>query len=148
MGKIDSAGILLEDVEVISSDGVVTLRLAKGTRAIDESGKPLDSITVTAEEPKVLPTGYYIYLWAYNFSPNGASFDTLSELIVYYDPSLIDWEGDEFQPQFGYFNEEELTWDPVDTTADFDTRCVTTQIDRLGTYVLAFRGWGDEAPIS
>jgi len=40
-GKVDTAGILLEDVDVISGDGIAILHLAKGTKALDAQGLPL-----------------------------------------------------------------------------------------------------------
>jgi len=47
-GKIDTAGILLEDIEVISDDGRAVLRLAKRMRVVDAQGQAPDFITVTA----------------------------------------------------------------------------------------------------
>jgi hypothetical protein len=147
-GKIDSAGILLEDVEVISGDGVAVLYLAKGTRALDASGKPLDSITVTTVQPGEISDEYYIYGWAYAFSPHGARFDLPARLTISYDRSLIPWDADEYSPQFGYFDEAESTWIGIEVTADFKLHCVTAEVDRLGAYVLAFRFFSDEPPIS
>ena len=147
LGKIDSAGILLEDVEVISDDGIAVLYLAKGTRALDASGKPLVSITVTAGPPQILSDEYNIYGLAYDFSLQEARFDPSARLTISYDRELIPWDADEFIPKIGYFDEAESTWIWVDVTADFKLFCVTVEIDRLGTYVLAF-GFYEEPPAS
>ena len=138
LGKIDSAGILLEDVEVISDDGIAVLYLAKGTSALDASGKPLDSITVTAGPPQVLSDEYAIYGLAYDFSLHEAIFDPSAQLTISYDRQLMPFDADEYSPIFGYFDEAESTWIWIEVTADFKTCCITAEIDRLGTYVIAF----------
>lgn len=147
-GKIDSAGILLEDVKVISGDGVAVLYLAKGTRALDASGKALDSITVTAGPPQVPSYERYLYGLAYDFNPRGARFDPPARLTISYDPSLIVWGVNEYSPQFGYFEEVESTWIWLDVTADFNIHCVTAGIDHLGTFVLSFEIWPAPPPMS
>ena len=137
-GKIDDAGMLLEDVEVISGDGVAVLYLAKGTRVVDASGKPLDSITVTAGPPEVPWYEHYLYGLAYDFSPGGARFDPSARLTISYDPTLLDQDIVKDKPQIGYFEEAELAWIWLEVTADLDIHCVTAGIDHLGTFIVSF----------
>lgn len=144
-GKVDSAGILLEDVELISADGLAVLYLGKGTKVVDASSQPLDSITVTARPSEALPPWEYALIGlAYDFSPRGARFDPPALLTISYDPSLIPPHADKNRPQMGYFEEAEsgwTTWTWLEVTADLDIHCVAAEIEHLGTFIVSSVIW-------
>ena len=68
-GKIDAGGVLLQDVEIASFDGVAVLKLAKGTKALDASGKPLGVVTVTPARPETPWYTFSLYNLVYEFQP-------------------------------------------------------------------------------
>ena len=47
-GRLDAAGAVTEDVEMISEDGLAVLKLPRGTKVLDAQGQPPAAITVTA----------------------------------------------------------------------------------------------------
>lgn len=139
--KVDSAGVLLEDVQVISGDSVAMLYLVKGTRVLDAS-QPLNSVTVTVKPPQAQaetdPTVSLSEL-AYDFSPRGATFDPPARLTLSYEPP-VPLPGSEVSgPRIGYFREAESTWTWLDVTADLDIHHVTAEIDHLGTFIVLFK---------
>ncbi len=141
-GKVDSAGILLEDIEIVSADAVAVLYLAKGTKVLDASGKPLNSITVTAGPPQAPSYERYLFGLAYVFSPGGARFDPPAWLTMTYDLTHLPGElVDEGMTQIAYFEEAESTWTWLDSTADLDKDCVTAEIDYLGSFIVSLVIW-------
>jgi hypothetical protein len=142
-GKVDDAGILLEDVEIISGDGLAILHVAKGTKVLDAGDRALDSITVTAR----LPDEWYLSGLAYDFSPGDTRFDSPARLTISYDPSPIIPEPEEYSALMGYFDEAESSWTWLEVTADIDVHCVTAEVDHLGTFIVAFEIWY-ELPVS
>jgi hypothetical protein len=146
-GKVDDAGILLEEVEVISGDGVATLHLAKGTKVLDAGDRALDSITVTARLPEAASYKWHLSDLAYDFSPGDTRFDPLARLTISYDPSLIIPEAEGYSALMGYFDEAESSWTWLEVTADIDVHCVTAEVDHLGTFIVAFEIWY-ELPVS
>jgi hypothetical protein len=146
-GEVDSAGILLEDVEIVSGDGVATLHLAKGTKVLDASGRLLDSITVSGRRPQAPSNERYLFGLAYDFSPVGARFDPSARLTMTYDlTDLPEGLVDEGMTQVGYFEEAESTWTWLDSTADLDKDCVTAEIDHLGSFIVSLVIWS--VPVS
>jgi len=140
--KVDSAGILLENVEVISADGVAILRLGEGTKVVDAQGQPLNSITVTGRRPQAPSYERYLFGLAYDFSPGGARFDPPVPLTMNYDLTQLPRElVDEGMTQIGYFEAAESTWTWLDSTADLDKDCVTAEIDHLGSFIVSLVIW-------
>jgi hypothetical protein len=138
--RVDSAGILLETVEVASGDGVAILHLAKGTKVLGASGQPLDSITISAGSPQAPPDDFYRYLsgLTYDFSPGGMSFDPPARLTMSYDPALLPSDVDETRPQIAYFDAAESAWTYLDVTVDLDAHRMSADINHLGAFSVVF----------
>ena len=143
-GKIDTAGILLEDIEVISDDGRAVLRLAKGTRVVDAQGQAPGSITVTAGPSGKSPSGgdWWLCGSRYDFNPKGVTFSPPAELTISYDPSLVNLEVvNGYNARFGCFEEADLTWTWLEVTADWNSHCLTAAITGTGVFVVSFEIW-------
>jgi len=143
-GKIDTSGILLEDIEVISDDGHAILLLSKRMRMVDAQGKAPDSITVTARPRGESPPGSEWWLCGlrYDFNPKGVTLSPPAQLTISYDPSLVNLEEvNVYNPRLGCFEEADLTWTWLDVTADWDNHCITAEITRTGVFVVSFEIW-------
>ena len=81
----DATGVLTEDVEVVSDDGLAVLKLPRGTKVLDAQGQPLAAITVTAMRLTLRDDAAWVGL-AYEFGPEGATLDPLALLTISYDP--------------------------------------------------------------
>ena len=146
-GKIDSQGILLADVEVVSSDGRAKLSLAKGTRVLDARNQPAKSIAVTpllpAESNQALLAGV-----AFDFG--GATVRPLGLLTLSYDEPPAVSSINLQDPQIAGFLEEQKLWVKTNnpSTADLKTRTVTLRVGTLGTFVVLFWHTATTPPIS
>lgn len=86
MGSVTSEGRLIGPMNAYSPDGDSLLYLAKGTRVIDNNGKWVNLIRIKyAEKVPELPADTLLVGNAYEFSPDGASFDNEVTLTLGYD---------------------------------------------------------------
>jgi len=106
---ISDEGEILETIEAISEAGDLTIVIEEGTIALDEDGDPLESLEIDVDpSPPDPPEDAYIIGLAYNFGPEGATFDPgitmtftldLDDLPDGVDPAdlvLAYWDGDEW----------------------------------------------------
>lgn len=86
-GKISDAGILLEDVVIVSSDGRAKMTLEKGYRVRDAQNQPGKSITCTPMRPRESKDGVVVGL-AYDFggAVAGGKVSPAAAITISYDP--------------------------------------------------------------
>jgi len=88
--KIDTAGVITENVVAKSSDNVCQLTINKGTKALDKTGKPLDGIImVEMKKPPAPPTNVSVVGLTYDFGPEDTTFSPPITLTFTYDPSKL-----------------------------------------------------------
>ena len=83
---IDEDGVIQEDQSLISTDGKSVVYIPAGTTVLDESGNPPLELTVDIEDspPAPPPDGNAIG-FAYDFKPDGVTFDPGIEMVFSYD---------------------------------------------------------------
>ena len=122
--RVTSAGEVKADLEAVSPDGTVTLRIAKGVLAQTEDEQRLRKIKVLPmAEPPLLPENGYIIGIAYDFSPDGATFDPAIELEMRYDPFQIPDGIEEKDLLIAYYDEK---WLELDSVVDTVGNTITT----------------------
>jgi len=88
--RVTSAGRVRADLEAISVDEMLTVYITKGVLAQTEDGRRLREIEVwPMAQPPPLPENGYIIGVAYDFSPDGATFDAPIEFLINYDPEEL-----------------------------------------------------------
>ena len=111
---VNQAGVLLEDVEITSPDGTVTLIIAAGSQVLDENGNPLylrgnPAIIATLAQTPQTPEGT---IAAYQFNPSGVTFSKPAQLVVKYDTNKVA-EGDVVV--IAYYDEAAGKWVEMET---------------------------------
>ena len=87
---IGSSGKILETIEATSADGNLTITIPKDTIALDKDGNRLESLEAAVDKsPPAAPEDAHIIGLAYDFGPDGATFDPPIELIINYDPEEL-----------------------------------------------------------
>lgn len=135
-----SAGRVRIDLEAVSDDKVVTLRIAKGVFALTEDGRRLREIQVweTVGPPPLPESGHVIGI-AYDFNPDGATFDPAIELEIRYDPSEIPNSIDEEDFIIAYYDEKAAKWVALDSVVDIEADTISTEVSHFTTFaVLAY----------
>jgi hypothetical protein len=122
--------IVVQDVK-----GIASLRIASGVTALDADGKPLAKVNISplsGNEVPAVPTGAtfkFVEGCAYEFGPNGATFDppiTLTFEIPEDVWKTLDRENNDFTVK--WYNEQTGQWEDVPTTAIPGTRWVEATI--------------------
>ncbi|MFC1950471.1 hypothetical protein ACFLWD_02270 [Chloroflexota bacterium] len=128
--SINEDGEIQETIEATSEEGDLTITIPEGTIALDEDGNPLGSLEIDVDEnPPDPPEEVYIIGLAYDFGPDGATFDPpititftldLDDLPDGVDPEdlvLAFWDGDEWVELDGDVDVENGT---ITITADVE----------------------------
>ncbi|MBA7668529.1 hypothetical protein ES703_76641 [subsurface metagenome] len=83
--RISSDGEILKTIEATSADGMLTITIPEDTIALDKDGEPLESLEAAVDEsPPDPPKDAHIIGLAYDFGPDGATFDP---------PTTFTWSG-------------------------------------------------------
>jgi len=120
-GKIDGQGVLLEAVQVGSSDGRATLTIPKGATVLDAGGKPAEAITCNSYEPPESGEGVIVGQ-AYDFGGEvaGGTINPPATLTVTYDPPPSQPRIDPSRPDIAVWSPERNQWvkSPFPVTVD------------------------------
>jgi hypothetical protein len=124
--SLDKNGMISEGVELSSPDGNVSISIPAGIALLDEGSKPLRNLTVTPVEPLPAPPEGYHVLAAFDFEPDGASFNPGLHITFTYDPAAIPEGMDENKLVVAVFDGDSGEWkflsafiDPETNTAKF-----------------------------
>ncbi len=142
-GKVTSGdrtafGILVEIIEAVSDDGVVTLLLRERTEVLDLEGNPISLITVEpVEEPPSLPPGAYA-IDAYDFTPH-CTFDPAIEMVLLYSEEALPDGFDEVYLVIQYYDEESGEWRELPTVVDTYANTASILIGHLTVFAIVAR---------
>jgi len=135
--SISEDGEIQETIEATSEAGDLTIVIEEGTIALDEDGEPLESLEIAVDEsPPDPPEGAYIIGLAYDFGPDGATFDPpitmtytldlddLPEGVAPEDLVIAYWDGDE--------------WVELDSEVDIENSTITiiADVDHFTTFAV------------
>ena len=126
----EPTGEVKASVTAKSADAKATATITAGTIAKDAAGKPLTKVTITP--PSVLPaappaTVSYVG-YAYNFGPEGATFEPAIEISIEFDPAKFEGK----TPVI--YTYEAGNWVRLDTRIE-DNKAIA-KVDHFSTFVL------------
>ena len=137
-GRLDAAGALTEDVQVVSEDGLAVLSLAKGSKLLDAQGQPLAEITITATRLQFRMDAAWVGE-AYEFGPAGATLDPPAPLAISYDPRAnypFAYEDIDTTLVYMAYLGGDGPARPALARVAGKTASITAKIDHLGAFVL------------
>ncbi len=135
--RVTSVGKVRVDLQAISVDEMVTLYITKGILAQTEDEKRLKKIIVLPmEESPPAPKKGYIIGVAYDFSPDGATFDPFIELEMRYSPPRIPYGLDEEDLLIAYYDEEANKWLELDGVVDAVGNIITAEVSHLTAFTI------------
>jgi len=134
-GERTAFGILVQTIEAVSEDGVVTLLLRERTEVLDLEGNAVSRITVKpVEEPPPLPPGASA-IDAYDFTPN-CTFEPAIELALLYDEEALPEGFDEGHLVIEYYREDEGGWRELPTVVDTFANTASCLIGHLTVFAI------------
>ncbi len=134
---ISSSGEILQTIEATSEDRTLTLTIAEGTIALDKDDNPLTSLEAEVDtSPPPPPKDASIIGLAYDFGPDGATFDPPITLTRSYDPhDLLEGVAEE-DLVLAWYDEAGDQWVELDSVVDTENNTITAAIEHFTTFVI------------
>jgi len=135
--KISSDGEIQETIEATSEDGTLTITIEEGTIVLGEDGKRLRTLeAIIDENPPDPPEGANIIGLAYDFEPDGATFNPAITLEYTYDPEDIPEGVAEEDLVLAFYDEDAGEWIELTCTVDTANNTITAYIDHFTTFAI------------
>jgi len=132
----DSQGTLLTTVTATSADGNTTISIPAGTQCLDEYGSPLTTITTVVVTPPAPPANANVIGLAYDFEPDGATFDPAFTITWSYDPDNLPEGVAAEDLVIAYYNEATGQWVELVCTVDTVNHTITAVIADFTTFAV------------
>jgi hypothetical protein len=136
---VRSTGETLRKLKATSLDGKLTLTIPKGTLVMDRYGNPTSELysEVAVDPPRDDNT--YIIGVAYDFGPDGTTFDPPLTLEYEYDPDDIPESIDEEDLAIAYYDDSSEEWVELTGTVDTEDNTITALVEHFTTLaIIAF----------
>ncbi|MBA7680764.1 hypothetical protein ES703_89085 [subsurface metagenome] len=135
---ISGTGLISSTCCVTSSDGTITVCFPAGTIALDRFGDPLSSFTadVDPDPPCPVPEDERVIGLAYDFGPDGATFNPPMEIILNYNPDDIQEGVLEEDLILAFCDETAGVWVPVSAVINTEDNTITAQIGHFTTFAI------------
>jgi len=135
--RTDRYGKLLESLDATSVDGMLTIAIPKGTIALTKSSSRLSSLNASTDEsPPSLPEDTHVIGLAYDFGPDGATFDPAITLTWKYDPDALPEGVAEDDLVIAYYDEDAGEWVELDSEVDTENNTITTSVSHFTTFTI------------
>ncbi|MBA7684377.1 hypothetical protein ES703_92772 [subsurface metagenome] len=130
---ISDEGVIQEEIVATSEDEDVTITIEAGTIALDIEGEPLETLTAAVEpSPPEPPEDAYL-IGAYDFGPDGATFNPSITLTWSYDPETLPEDVDLVIAYYDEVNEE---WVWVPCEVDTENNIITASVAHFTTFAI------------
>ncbi len=137
---IDDDGEILETITATSADGKLTITIPKGTIALDKDGNPLSGLEAAIDpSPPDPPEDANIIGLAYDFGPDGATFDPPITFTWSYDPDDIPEDVAEGDLVIAYYDEDADEWVELEGVVDTVNNTITASVPHFTTFAIIAR---------
>jgi len=134
---ISATGKITEKITATSADGNLTVTVPKDTIALDKHGDPLSNLTSAVDvSPPSPPEDTHIIGLAYDFGPDGATFDPAITLTWSYDPDALPEGVAEDDLVVAYYDEDAGEWVELDSEVDTENNTITTSVGHFTTFAI------------
>ena len=135
---VGPGGVILEDTEFTSTDGLAVLEITEGTTALTEEGEALEYIEVEvvcvgAPRP---PGGGNMIGCAYDFGPDGTTVDPPLTMAIEYSPTLLPGRFGEENLVIAYFDTKSGKWVVLDSVLDSVSHVLGAQVSNFGLFAI------------
>ena len=148
-GSIDGNGAFTQKVEAFSEDRQATIIIESGTIGKNNSGLPLDQITINKiDETENPATAVSIVSFTYEGGPGGATFVPSVTIKISYDPAKIPAEVKETDLAVAFFDDGTKGWQKLVSNVDPVTHSITAQMEHMSLFAVICELPSASIPIS
>ncbi|MFC2043980.1 Ig-like domain-containing protein [Chloroflexota bacterium] len=127
--RVDSDGIVRDACQLVTLDGKTSLDIAKNTKLLDSASKALSVISASVASSPPSPPSEVAIVMAYEFGPDGATFEPAIKLMVSYDPGAVPEGVDEAELYIAYWNGSE--WLALESVVDTVNNTVRAEVSHF-----------------
>lgn len=134
--SVGSDGVVQEDIETTSGNGLITASLYSGTTALAEEGDPLGSVEfeqIPEEDWPEPPEGKTIVA-AFDFGPDGATFSPAMAVTLVYEPGQIGEWAAEQDLVFASYNSQTGEWEFLPVSVDEENNSLTAEVSHFTVF--------------
>ncbi len=136
-GMVDTGCSFTKSATVTSEDELCTLTIPEGTVGLTEELACIARISmVIMDEPPDPPEDAHVIGLAYDFGPDGATFDPPITLIFSYDPNDIPEGVAEEDLVIAMWDEEAGEWVELDGVVDTVNNTITASVSHFTTFAI------------
>ena len=137
LDKMDAQGVLNDEVEINSPDGLAIIRLFKGVQALSKDNRRLQNITVAKiDQLDKVVNGFTTLDLGYEFGPEGASFDPPITITFHYDPARLPKGVDEKNLVVTTYDPAKKSWSALKSQVDSKAKTVSAEVSHFSMYAL------------
>ncbi len=134
---IDEAGVIQQEVRYITPDGMAQIEIDPGTATLTGDGSPLQNIFVQEVCDGIPPLSHgQIVGCAYDFGPDGATFDPPIVVALRYDPGSISEGVAEEALVIVYYDVAAGQWVPLASTVDTTNNVVSAEVSHFTIFAI------------
>jgi hypothetical protein len=134
-GNTNEQGEVQQTVTYSVLSGQSVLTIPAGTKVLTAAGQPLAQITVT-EVCFNIPQSQCIIGCAYDYKPNGATFNPAVTLTIKYDQGLIPSGVNEANLLLAYYDTATSKWVTLTSTVDTANNKVSAQVSHFTMFAV------------
>ncbi len=137
-GSISEDGTVTQLIVYSVLDGWAVLNIAQGTKALTDTGGALQSLAVEENlfSFPPAPAGAKIIGYAYDYTPNGATFKPTAALTLKYDPGLVPEGFDESKLVIAYYDTIASRWVGLPSVVNTVQHTVTAQVGHFSLFAV------------
>jgi len=134
--NISSSGVIQQAVNITSTDANISLYISAGTIALDSQSQPLDELTMSTIDEYPDPDGNRSVVAAFEFDPDGATFDPGIVVTLHYAQDMIPAGVNESSLVIAFYNESSDSWQYIDGVVDPDANTITFTVNHFTVFTI------------
>ncbi len=135
--RVTPAGLVLQYTDVYTPDEMAWLEILLGTTVLTQETAPVQTMLASrAGSPVDPPTGSTRIGYAYDFGPDGVTFDPAIAINITYDADSLPAGVSAEALRIAYYDTTTEQWVYLDTTVNTTSHVATAQITHLTAFAL------------
>jgi hypothetical protein len=131
-----STGVIPQAVNVVSADGEINIHIPAGTTALNDEGEPLDELNMSSTAAYPAASGDRAVIAAFNFDPDGATFNPGIQITLTYDPDTIPAGVNESSLIIAFYNESSEGWEYITGVVNTGANTITFTVRHFTTFTI------------
>jgi len=130
------SAVLLHDIDLASDSDAITVHITGGTIALDNDGRSIGEIGIATTYSYPAPDDYRHILYAFDFSPAGATFSPGIQVTLKYDPAAIPSDIRESQLVIAFYDLVSGEWQYINGAVNLYSHTITFTANHFTTFTI------------